>query len=366
MINFIPIELYTSIFNYLILLLVVIAAYQGFTGNLLLRDTVERNAVLGIILIVVVILYMGLRPVLGHYFGDTTTYAYKFYQIQDPFYIPEVNEKGEYIFFFIMGWFAKYSSVHIFFLFCSTVYIGALWWAMKRIFGDYYYIPLLVAMSMFTFWAYGVNGVRNGMASSIVILAISFRKNLPVAIGLSILAIGIHKSLMLTVGAAVLAWFVTNPRIFIYMWFGSIALSIALGNNIGNFFLALGIGGDDRFESYLTSTQYAEQFSRIGFRWDFLLYSAMPILIGWYFIFKKKYTDEFYLWIFNIYLITNSFWVLVIRTAFSNRFAQLSWFIMPLVLIYPFVKKQFWSDQQEKLGWFILVFYSLTFYFNIL
>lgn len=50
-----------------------------------------------------------------------------------------------------MGWFAKYSDIHTFFLLCAFIYVGSLWIAMQRIFKSYYYIPLLVIFSMFTF-----------------------------------------------------------------------------------------------------------------------------------------------------------------------------------------------------------------------
>ena len=67
----------------------------------------------------------------------------------------------------------------------------------------------------------------------------------------------------------------------------------------------------------------------IGFRWDFLLYSAMAVVVGWYFVFKQNFEDEYYHWIYNTFLATNAIWVLVIRASYSNRLAQISWFIMP-------------------------------------
>jgi hypothetical protein len=39
----------------------------------------------------------------------------------------------------------------------------------------------------------------------------------------------------------------------------------------------------------------------------------------------------------NTYLLANSLWILLIEANFSNRFAYLSWFMMPWVLLYPFV-----------------------------
>ena len=53
-----------------------------------------------------------------------------------------------------------------------------------------------------------------------------------------------------------------------------------------NFFA--GLGFDDRLNSYITSDEYDDQFSDVGFRWDFLLYSVMPIILGWYVVIKKK------------------------------------------------------------------------------
>jgi len=39
----------------------------------------------------------------------------------------------------------------------------------------------------------------------------------------------------------------------------------------------------------------------------------------------------------NTYLIANGVWVVVIHAMCSNRFAYLSWFMLPWVLFYPFV-----------------------------
>ena len=102
------------------------------------------------------------------------------------------------------------------------------------------------------------------------------------------------------------------------------------------------------------------------FRWDFLAYSAMGVIVGYYFIFRRNFKDEYYHWIYNTFLATNAFWVLIIRAAYSNRFAQISWFIMPIVLIYPFLKQRFWTNHEKVLGYAILLFYAFTFYSNIL
>ncbi|MDU1891697.1 MAG: EpsG family protein [Dysgonomonas sp.] len=361
MIDSIPLHLYTDLFNYLVLILVIFAVFESFSGRLFNPETRAINRVIAYAIAVIVILYMGLRPV-SFVFGDTLTYARSFYRLQMDIEQFRIFNDGEWLFNTIMLWFAKYSNVHIFFLFCAFIYVGSLWWAFKRIFKEDFLIPFIVAIAMFTFWSYGVNGIRNGMAASVIILALSFRQNITLMVILSILALGIHKSMYLVVAAAVLALFVKDSKIYFWAWVGCIVVSLIAGNTISNLLVNSNLIGDDRFASYISNNEDQYKFSHTGFRWDFLLYSAIPVAVGYYFIFKQMYTDKFYIWLFNIYLMTNAFWVIVIRASFSNRFAQISWFLIPLVLIYPFFMKKFWDDQPIKIGCIIIISYLYTFY----
>ncbi|MDR1671461.1 MAG: EpsG family protein [Alistipes sp.] len=356
----IPAGIYTDVFNFTVLGLVILAAVQGWSGVMFERDTRVFNTIFGVTVVVALILFTGLRPVTGH-FGDTTNYALTFRNIQAHGAGFGLTGGGEWVFNTLMTWFAAHSDIHMFFLFCAAVYVGALGWALVRIFGTDFFVPLVVALSMFTFWSYGVNGVRNGMAASVMILALSFRRRWIVAVVLAVLAIGIHRSMMLTAAAAVMTVFVRNPRLWILGWMGSIVLSLVAGGAISGWLMGSGVIGDDRFTGYLTG-DVADRFRHSGFRWDFLLYSAVPVVLGWYFIIRRGLADKFYLWLFNIYLTSNAFWILVIRANFSNRFAQISWFIMPLVLIYPFFAKRFWADQSVKTGTAVVAFYLYTFY----
>ena len=175
------------------------------------------------------------------------------------------------------------------------------------------------------------------------------------------------------IAAAGLAGFVKNSYIYLSAWILSVIASYFAGFGIQYWIARLNLtSGDDRLADYLTNTNAAEILRtegavvQIGFRWDFLLFSAMAVVVGYYFIFRRKFQDEYYHWIYNIYLITNAFWVLVIRASYSNRFAQISWFIMPIVLIYPFMKHRFWKNHERMTGFALLLFYAFTFYSNIL
>lgn len=87
----------------------------------------------------------------------------------------------------------------------------------------------------------------------------------------------------------------------------------------------------------------------MGFRWDFLIYSALPIVTSCYFLFREEYRDVMYTWLLNIYIAANAFWILCMYAAFSNRFAQLSWFLMGFVFIYPFSSRG--SGRTRKRNW---------------
>ena len=124
-----------------------------------------------------------------------------------------------------------------------------------------------------------------------------------------------------------------------YFWLLSIPISLVAGPQIGAFFG--GLGFDDRMASYTSQDnmeEFAELFSHTGFRWDFLLYSSMPVLLGWYTIFKRGISDSFYYSLLSTYVYSNAFWILVIYSVSSNRFAYLSWFLYPIVLAYPLLK----------------------------
>lgn len=326
MIDFIPTADYTPFFHYSILILVLIAFWQCNTGIVLHKNIVSMNATWGTLFTTLLILYMGLRPISG-VFGDTINYASGFYAIQQSVK-PFTWEWGtDWLFYNMHAWFAKYSDIHTFFLLCAFIYVGSLWLAMQRIFKSYYYIPLLVIFSMFTFWSYGVNGIRNGMGASIFILAMSYINRLPIAFILCVIATGFHKSCTLMAGAAFIAWFIKNSYLYLLTWIVCVGVSYAAGMRIQNYLASFaGISGDDRFSGYLTGDNMIGEVVQMSmtFRWDFLLYSAMGVFVGYYFIFRRNFRDEYYHWLYNTFLITNAFWVLVIRAAYSNRFAQIS------------------------------------------
>lgn len=83
----------------------------------------------------------------------------------------------------------------------------------------------------------------------------------------------------------------------------------------------------------------------------------MPILLALIVINKKDINIDWkYKLLINTYIFANSFWIMVMNAAYSNRFAYLSWFLYPIVLAYPCLKMNIWNNFQGKKAGNILLF----------
>lgn len=61
----------------------------------------------------------------------------------------------------------------------------------------------------------------------------------------------------------------------------------------------------------------------------------MPVIMGYYVKFKYQLEDKLYDTMLNIYLTCNGIWMLCMYAQFTNRIAYLSWFMYPILLVYP-------------------------------
>jgi hypothetical protein len=93
---------------------------------------------------------------------------------------------------------------------------------------------------------------------------------------------------------------------------------------------------DERFTKYATGIGN----DKGGFRWDFILYSIVPVLISFALAGNEVRKDRVYRILIIAFLLTNSFWLLVIYAAYSDRFAYLSWFLLPWLITYPFTPRK--------------------------
>lgn len=362
MFDWIPLPYYTDVHYHVLLLLALFILMHSRAFDVKDMKSIQTFNVIGYVVVIGLIIYMGLRPISGTYFGDTSTYASVFRSMQMG---NHVAIEKDFMFNYFMKWCSSFMNIHSFFLLLDILYVLPYVLFSKKYFKRYWFFAMFMFISSFSFWAAGTNGLRNGLGTSFFMLGLYYYNRQVLMFTLFALGYFMHASLIIPIAAFLAARFYKNPKAYLIIWIASIPLSLAGGSFWTGFFGDLGF--EDRTAGYLTdSEENLDQFSQTGFRWDFLLYSASAIFAGWYFIFKKKLEDKFYIQLFGTYAIANAFWILVITAAFSNRFAYLSWFLMPAIIAYPMFKYRIWKNQYKIFG-VILVFYFLfTYFMNVI
>lgn len=349
MIELLPASLYYPV--YMTISICLSLLYFGQLSRPGLYDY-EKKRQYGIMFIyaILFIIVVGLRPISGHYFGDTGNYA-RVYNMMSGAPLGDLMDEGEWIFNGFMWYCAQIIPVQYFFLIIEFLYVIPLVIACKKLAPNNADVLLLFCMTAFSFFTYGTNGIRNGMACSLIILALAYvaDNNLRgkfIAAILAFVAFGCHKSTALPILCMVVCLYFRNTKNVIYFWVFSIFISLIAGGAVESFFTSLGF--DDRMSEYSSTNTDASLFSHTGFRWDFLLYSLMPIWLGWYIIVKRRVRNDVYSYLLNTYILCNAFWVMMIRAAYSNRFAYLSWFLYPIVLAYPLLRFQVFNSGNNK------------------
>ena len=317
-----------------------------------------------LLLTIVLIFFIGLRPVSG-FFGDMKMYTHWYVNVLDH-YSP-ISFSTEWLWdnfaFFCksLGLNANEYFLAISFLYYAGMLICALLLMQKNL-----WIAMLFFFVSFSCYSFATNGIRNGMACSIELVAICLLAEggikRPLSFVLMLLALGLHRSTMLPSAAAIASTFVIkDTRTAIRFWIASIAISVVAGQMVEGFFAALGF--DDRMSDYASVGQSEEsmsQFSQSGFRWDFLFYSMFPVIMTWYVTRVRKFNDRVFNVFANTYIFCNAFWIMVIRSSFSNRFAYLSWFLYPVVIAYPLLRMNLWKDQDRKTAIIFFLYSGFT------
>jgi hypothetical protein len=359
---------YHSTFYYvagLLLVWLTVLYYIGSNVQKILRSEGSSTHLLAFVITLITILYIGLRP-MGAEFGDMIGYANYYNNV--PSYLP-VNLHTEWLWsnmqVFLKG---LGFNVHEFFFFVALVYFGCMFICSAILMRNSLWVAMIFFMFAFQTYTYGVNGMRNGFACSMVLVAlcliIESGPRRIVGFIIMLLALCVHRSSMLPTAAGIATlYFIKDTKWALRFWLASIAISLAMGPLVEAFFASLGF--DDRFSSYQQGQYSAYNqsiFSHTGFRWDFLLYSSFPVAMIWYVTEYRKFSSPQFTMFANSYLLCNAFWIMVIRAAFSNRFAYLSWFLYPVVMAYPLLRMNLWKDQDRKTAIVTFLYTGFTFF----
>lgn len=317
------------------------------TDNAIVR---EKNIVLIPILIIIIsILYIGTRPLWCY--TDTALYTTIFKLVQTGIWEQLPGDTQEPLWALIEYICIDITTASNWLVVIATLYIGGIAIATYRWLPHHFFIITIFVITSFSFFGYATNTIRNGMACSLAMIGLSFayntKKNYIIAALLLLASYNIHNSTILICVATIISYFFKRTKVYITIWLICIVLSLIFQGQLKTFVSS--IIEIDRLNSYL-SIENSYYYYKQGFRWDFILYSSLPILIGAYVIRKNHNIDDTYINLINMYIISNSFWVLINTAAYSDRFAYLSWFIYPIVIVYPFCKFRLFKYQGFVLG----------------
>ena len=311
------------------------------------------NSFLSFLLLFIIIAFIGFRDpepdVAGGY--DTKTYTSMYREIAN---IDFSESEGKDIgFFFLMKLSNTFGfSIIFFYLMCAFLYIVPVYMAFKKWFSKNAFYALAMYITAMSFWSFGINGVRNGLAVSLFIYSLRFIDKKWIAYIIMAVSVLFHKSMLLPIIFFLFFFVEFSTKKIISIWFVSVIICLIFGTVIGDSITSLLEIIDTRAQ-YMYDVQ--PEFLNNSFRFDFIIYSSLPILLGYYYIYKKKYSDRFYIQLLNTYILTNAVWILFFMyVPFSNRYAYLSWCIMPIIIIYPLLKERILKKQYKYIGLIIL------------
>lgn len=360
----IPAAYYKTIYLIIVTLMSLVAyiQYQHRNGLREFKHT-TIDATTGA-LVLFMVLFIGFRPVSGQHFGDMVNYAswYGIFYEGVPFHFD--RDTDNILFDNLYAWWGSERLGYTSFFACiATIYFGASYLGIRKLFPSHRLTAYLVFLSAFSTFSYATNGIKAGAAASLFIWAIGYRENLKVCIPLILISWGFHHSMVMVVAGFVLTLFMKNPKWYFYGWvfcFLMAALHITAFQHFFSDFTT------EHGADYLL-TEGGNEGTKGGFRIDFILYSAMPILVGYYAVFKKKMRlSPLYKDLLNLYLVLNGTWMLCMYASFTNRIAYLSWFLYPIVLIYPFLQEQWGKSRYKTFGLVMLGHLGFTLFMNII
>lgn len=306
----------------------------------------RQNIWPSLLLMLLCAIVIGIRPN-WHGFVDSRNYIRVIEFLQGEYFVFDFDAQN-ILFDNLLCWIASKSwSWTSFFVIIAFIYFGGIFIAVKKMFPRDVLFAFLVYLAAFSTFSYATNGIKAGAAASLFLVALAYRDKKWVSYLFVALSYGFHHSMQLLVAAYIIVSLVKKPKYYLWLW----CVSLLVAALHITFFQELFAGfTDEQGAQYLIADQSEESAYLTGFRLDFIIYSAVPVLLGWYWIFKRGLKSEKYNFLYNLYLLANSVWMLCMYASYTNRIAYLSWQLLPIVLIYPFLNERLSPNQYRTVG----------------
>lgn len=342
--------LYQPVYLMFVTIVTIVLAniYTKYTNTRL--DSEIKNSYGGALFVCVVLtIFIGFRPI-SMIFVDMVNYNATYYNLYFNTRFVFNWSAGNYLFDNLFHWFASSRiNIEYFFVTMTAINFGSLLLACHRMFPKDTFYSFIIYLGAFSTFSYATNGIKAGAAASIFLCALAYKDKWWLSLIFLWISLGFHHSMILPISAFLICWFVRNPRLYLTIWCASVVISALHISFFQEIFASM---ADDKGARYLGEDV---GMSYVGFRPDFILYSAAPIVLGYWVIKVKGYRSKLYDTMYCTYLLTNSVWMLCMYAIFTNRIAYLSWLMLPIVLIYPFFDKPFirhqYSGANRVAGW---------------
>lgn len=217
---------------------------------------------------------------------------------------------------------------------------------ITRLFEPWQTVVVLFAYINFPlFYNYSMNGIRQGIAMSLILWASTYYfldKKGKVPYVLILLAPFFHWSGgVFAVMCLLLLKLNIKLRTLMIAWLAAAALLIT---GLNERLLGFAWAYIPKIDQYTSAYQIAAYGGKLN-RTDFLLFSLVWIAVG-LFMYYFVNRSETYQRIIKAYVIFNTAFLLLGFVAHSDRIAAYSWFLIPLLIFYPIV-------QAKKYSWLI-------------
>lgn len=334
--------------------------YRGGNYDILINRSVV-SPVPSLLCVIALTFFIGLRPKAGCFIDSNNYIAFYNFIAGKSFHFNWSAEN--FLFDNLFAWMAGNKlGWHFFFLVIACIYFIGTWVACRKLFPKDALVAFLVFLAAFSTFSYGTNGIKAGAAAALFLIAVAYYENKLMAVLFLVLSLGFHHSMTLPIGAFILSYFYKNTKVYFIAWMFCLLMSFL---HISYFQNLLAGMADERGADYLM-TSGKNWGGRSGFRFDFVIYSAMPVLVGYWAIFRKQIQSRTYEFILSIYLITNGVWMLCMYANFTNRIAYLSWFLYPFVLIYPYLNEDWGENKYRVFSWVAALHLLFTLFMTII
>lgn len=334
------------------------------------NNTILNNSYISRITILMFIaLIVALIPLRNFVYGDMLVYVNSFQNMHTLTLKQALGNSSWEPLFVLFQWVVSRftQNPNIFIISSFLFYIIILLRSFKKFSSHWQRIFLLFGYLNFAFfYDYIFNGMRQGFAMVLILLAISYWLDTAKNNNLIIFCVGIAAGLFhysafpVVLCLFLLKFFKISLKFLLFSWFVAALLFVTgLNTQLKNLGIVSNFGLVETYADIATLQHFGGETNKI----NFLVFSAFFLFLSLFLARKIHMTDEkaeVYNKIIKLYTLFNIYFLMFGFIAFSNRVAAFSWFLIPVLLWFPILNRKVHSPKLIFLSTTITLVIGLT------